>query len=227
MEATKMNTTYYLATTYWVIGVNIIFLFATLWLLRTGRATRATKTTFGLISIGWIALFHFVFSNQLFLPIDISGGSFYALTLTSAALVLGFFYLSPLKKVFDTVPQENIQLVQGLRVFVACGFLMEGVLNVIPGWFSIMDGFLHVFSGFLALLAAIAVVKNERSQNMFLWLANMVGVLDIVIIVTSINLFVWEELGAFHNMQYVVFYTGVLLLWFHFVSISKLLKSNQ
>ena len=222
-----MGASNYLATTYWVIGVNIIFLFATLWLLKIGRASQTTKWIFGLVSIAWIIFIHFVFSNKLIIPIDISGGAFYALTLSSATLVLTIFYFSPLKKIFDTISQENIQIVQGLRVFVASGFLMEGVLNVIPAWFSIMDGFLHVTSGFLALIASIAVVKNKSSKNQLLWLANIVGVLDIFIIVTSISLIVWKDLGAFHNMQYVVFYTGVLLLWFHFVSISKLIKSNQ
>lgn len=222
-----MGASNYLATTYWVIGVNIIFLFATLWLLKIGRASQTTKWIFGLVSIAWIIFIHFVFSNKLIIPIDISGGAFYALTLSSATLVLTIFYFSPLKKIFDTISQENIQIVQGLRVFVASGFLMEGVLNVIPAWFSIMDGFLHVTSGFLALIASIAVVKNQSSKNQLLWLANIVGVLDIFIIVTSISLIVWKDLGAFHNMQYVVFYTGVLLLWFHFVSISKLIKSNQ
>ncbi|MEQ1553233.1 MAG: hypothetical protein ABL929_03585 [Ferruginibacter sp.] len=202
-------------------------MFATLWLLKIGRATQTTKWVFGLISIVWIIFIHFVFSNKLLIPIDISGGAFYALTLSSATLVLVFLYFSPLKKIFDNISQENIQIVQGLRVFVASGFLMEGVLQVIPAWFSIMDGFLHVSSGFLALLASIAVVKNKSSKNQLLWLANIVGVLDIVIIVTSISLVVWKDLGAFHNMQYVVFYTGVLLLWFHIISISKLIKSTK
>jgi hypothetical protein len=222
-----MDAANYLATTYWVIGVNIIFLLATLGLLKIGRANKTIRWVFGLVSMVWIVFIHTVFSNKLLIPIHISGGAFYALTLTSATLVLVGFYLSPLKKIFDNIPQEYIQIVQGLRVFVASGFLMEGVLNVIPAWFSIMDGFLHVTSGFLALVAAIAVVKNQSSKNQLLWFANIVGISDIVIIVTSISLIVWKDLGAFHNMQYVVFYTGVLLLWFHFVSISKLIKSQN
>ena len=149
-----MDASNYLATTYWVIGVNIIFLLATLWLLKIGRATQMTKWIFGLVSIVWIIFIHVVFSNKLIIPTDVSGGAFYALTLSSAALVITVFYFSPLKKVFDNIPQENIQIVQGLRVFVACGFLMEGVLNVIPAWFSIMDGFFHVATGFLSLIAA-------------------------------------------------------------------------
>lgn len=222
-----MDTSNYLATTYWVIGVNIVFLFAALWLLKIGRASQTTKWVFGLVSIAWMIFIHFVFSKKALIPIDISGSAMYAFTLTSAALVLTVFYFSPLKKVFDSIPQEYIQIAQGLRVFVACGFLMEGVLHVIPAWFSIMDGFFHVTTGFLSLVAAIAVAKNDKSQNKLLWMANIVGLLDIVTILTSMCFLVWKDLGAFHNMQYVVFYTAVLLLWFHFVSISKLIKSNK
>jgi hypothetical protein len=222
-----MNSIYYSNTTLWVIGVNIAFLIATLGLLKKGNASIATKTIFGIFSIIWIAFIYYVIDNEILIPKDISGISFYIFTLVSATLVLALFYFSTFKEIFDTIKQEDIQWVQGLRVFVASGFLMEGVLNVIPDWFSIMDGFLHVSSGFLALIAAIALLKNSTNTKTLLWLANIVGLLDIVIIVSSINLVVWKDLGPFHNMQTVVFYTGVLLLWFHFVSISKLIKFNK
>jgi len=222
-----MDSIYYSNTTLWVIGVNIIFLIATLRLLRKGSATISTKWIFGVVSVIWIAAIHYILSNKLIIPPDISGLSFYIFTLIAATSVISIFYFTSVNKAFKNIRQEDIQWVQGLRVFVASGFLMEGVLNVIPGWFSIMDGFLHVTSGFLALIAAIAVLKNSSSKKSLLWLANIVGVADIVIIVTSINLLVWDEIGPFHNMQYVVFYTGALLLWLHFVSISKLLKSNK
>lgn len=221
-----MDSTSYLATTYWVILVNLTFLIATDWLLKIGQASNPLRWVFRLGSLGWIAFLHVTFSNHLLIPAHISGVAFYLLTLASAALVLTCFYFSPLKKAFDTLSQENLQIVQGLRVFVASGFLMEGVLGVIPAWFSIMDGFLHVTSGFLALLAAVAVLKNQSNQHQLLWLANFVGVLDIVIIVSSISLVVWQDIGPFHNMQYVVFYTGVLLLWFHLVSILKLIRDR-
>src|SRR6478609_9838099 len=112
-----METSAYVATTYWVIGVNIIFLITSLWLLKTGRATDLTLWVFGIVSLCWIVFTHFVFSNRLLIPIDISGGAFYVLTLSSASLVLTVFYFSPIKKVFDNIPQENIQIAQGLRVF--------------------------------------------------------------------------------------------------------------
>ena len=212
-----------LYTTLWTMAVNITFLVATLWLLRKGQASMQLQRMFGGFSVIWLIFIYFVSFNQVLMPGEISGTVFYVCTLLAAAIVLLFFNFSTLKGVFDRVRQEDIQWVQGIRVFVAAGFLMEGVMKVIPGWFSIMDGFLHVTSGFLALVAAIAILKKSKNSNSMVWLANIVGLADILIIVTSINFLVWEDIGPFHNMQTVVFFTGVILLWLHFISITKLL----
>jgi hypothetical protein len=222
-----MDSTHYLNTTYWTMAVNASFYLGMLWLLKKGGASSGLRSLFGIIYPAWLALIYSVTMNQLFIPSGISGGLFYLFTLVTAGLVLLFFYRSDFRKIFDKVRQEDIQWVQGIRVFVASGFLMEGVVNFIPGWFSIMDGYLHVTSGFLALTAAIAILKKQQNKNTMLWLANLVGLLDIVIIVTSINFVVWEDIGPFHNMQTVVFSTGVLLLWFHLVSILKLTSNKE
>lgn len=224
LKTQKMNSIYYSNTTLWTMSVNMAFMFGALWLLKKGNASSTLKTIFTIFSIIWIAFIYTVINNKLIISPDISGGIFYAITLISASAVLLLFFKSPLKKVFDNIKQEDIQWVQGIRVFVAAGFLMEGAVGVIPAWFSVMDGYLHVTSGFFALIAAIAVLKNSPIKNTLLWLANLIGLIDIVIIVTSINFVVWKEIGPFHNMQTVVFYTGVLLLWFHLISILKLLK---
>lgn len=222
-----MESASYASTTYWTIGVNVTFWIAFLVLLKTGKASGMLKVIFGLLSIGWIAFIHYIGVNQAVIPASIPNWAYYTLTLSLAALVLAVMYFSPIKKVFNNVSQVNMQIVQGLRVFVASGFLMEGVLGVVPGWFSIMDGFFHVTSGFLALVAAIAILKSAKTKNSLLWLANIVGLLDIVVIVTSISFVVWQYLGPFHNMNYVVFYTGVILLWLHLISILKLLNSKS
>ena len=219
-----MSSIYYSNTTLWTMAVNIAFMLGALWLFKKGNASSTLKTIFTVFSVIWIAFIYSVINNKLIISPNISGAIFYAITLVSASVVLLFFFKSPLKIVFDSIKQEDIQWVQGLRVFVAAGFLMEGAVGVIPAWFSIMDGYLHVTSGFFALIAAIAVLKNSPIKNTLLWLANLIGLIDIVIIVTSINFVVWKEIGPFHNMQTVVFYTGVLLLWFHLISILKLLK---
>ena len=77
-------------------------------------------------------------------------------------------------------------MTQGLRVFVSAGFFTEAALNIIPLEYGIMDGFMHTGSAFSVLIAATLYVKNSSMKNTALWIANIIGVADILIIVTSI-----------------------------------------
>ena len=219
-----MESTYYLITTYWVILVNIIMAIAMIALYKTGKASSTTLIIVGALLLGLIAVMHWGFGGQNFLSPQITGSAFYAIILGGAGAGVLLFYVTS-KDVFDNLSQEHIQLVQGLRVFIGAGFLMEGALGVIPVWFSIMDAFFHITSGFLALVAAIAFLKNYPMKTPLLWSANIIGLLDIVTIVTSICFVVWADLGPHHNMNYVVFGVGPVLLWLHFMSVRKLLKA--
>ncbi len=220
-----MDVIFYDATTSWVLFVNFIVAIATLLLFRTGRASNRTLIIVAISFALSIAFMHWGFGGRNFLSAELSGGLFYTLILGGAATVVALLYFTS-STVFDNLNQKHLQLAQGLRVFVGAGFLMEGVLGVIPGWFSIMDGFFHITSGFLALVAAIAFSLKLPSNRRLLWAANIVGLLDIVVIVTSICFVVWADLGPHHNMNYVVFGAGPILLWIHFNSIKKLLQSK-
>lgn len=218
-----MDAIHYSDTTNWVLFVDLLVALLTLWLFRAGQASNRTLIVVGLVFLLGIIFFHWGFGGQNFLPANTSGGIFYAIILGSATVVCAVLYFTS-SNVFDRVSQVQLQLVQGFRVFVGAGFLMEGVLQVIPGWFSILDGFFHIGSGFLALVAAIALLEGWKRQRSLLWLANIVGITDILVIVTGICFWIWGDLGPHHNMNYVVFGAGPMLLWIHYNSIKKLLN---
>lgn len=219
-----MESIYYQQTTYWVLAVAVIVTIATVLLFRVGKASNKLQLTVGILFTGILLLLLWIFGGENFIPANISGSTFYAIILLGVGTGVSILHLSS-RKIFDILSQEHIQIFQGLRVFIGGGFLMEGVLNVIPGWFSIMDGFFHIASGFLALVAAIAFVKQHPSARKLLWSANIIGLLDIFTIVTSMCFVVWEDLGPYHNINYVVFIGGPVLFWLHFMSIKKLIQS--
>ena len=221
-----METTSYLLTTYYVVALNSILAFVFLWLLKLGKASKATITITAIITVAYIALEHWGIGGGHLFPKDISGTTYYIIILVGAVLGVGLLYLT-LRKPFFNLSQEHLQMTQGLRVFVSAGFFTEAALGVIPLNFGIMDGFMHAASAFSALIAAVLYVKNSPIKKQMLWLANIIGVTDILIIVTSICFFVWDEIGPNHNMQYVVFFGGVVFLWIHLVSIIKLIKSDK
>lgn len=219
-----MESIYYQQTTYWVLAIAVIVTIATVLLFRVGKASNTVQWTVGMLFTGILLLLLWVFGGENLIPTNISGSTFYVIILLGAGTGVSILYLLS-RNIFDNLSQEHIQIFQGLRVFVGGGFLMEGVVNVIPGWFSIMDGFFHIASGFLALVAAIAFIKQHPSARKLLWLANIIGLLDIFTIVTSICFVVWKDLGPYHNMNYVVFIAGPVLLWLHLMSIKKLIQS--
>lgn len=216
-----MDSANYLFTTYYILFLNSILAFVFLSLLEIGGAKKSTIILTGIISCVYIFLEHWGIGGGNIFPSDLSGSTFYAIILIGAILGLGLLYLT-VRKPFLRLPQEYLHMTQGLRVFVSAGFFTEAALGIIPLEFGIMDGFLHAASAFSALIAATLVVKNSRIKNTVLWIANIIGITDILIIITSICFWVWEDIGPNHNMQYVVFFGGVIFLWLHFVSIYKL-----
>lgn len=217
-----MESTYYTLTTYWVIFIDVIIALITLWLFKSGKATNRTLWIVGVLFAISISFDHWLFGGKNLFSSDISGGLFFAIILGSAGAILALLFFTS-SGIFDQLSQVHLQLAQGVRVFIGGGFLMEGVLEVIPAWFSIMDGFFHIASGFLALLAAIAFLQQWNNNRQLLWLANIVGLVDILVIVTGICFWAWADLGPYHNMNYVVFGVGPMLLWIHYNSVRKLL----
>ena len=221
-----METTAYLATTYYVLILNSILALVFLVLLNIGKASKTTITITGIVSFLYIALEHWGIGGGAIFSKDISGSSYYIIILIGVILGVGLLFLT-LRKPFFNLSQEYLQITQGLRVFVSAGFFTEAALGIIPLEFGIMDGFMHAASAFSALIAAILYVKNSSLKNTALWIANIIGVTDILVIVTSICFWVWNDIGPNHNMQYVVFFGGVVFLWIHFVSIYKLITNNN
>ena len=221
-----MEISAYLATSYYVLLLNSILALVLLLLLSIGEAKKSTIAITGIILFLYIALEDWGIGGGKFFAEDISGTSYYLIILLGASFGVGLFYVS-LRKYFFKLSQEHLQMTQGLRIFVSAGFFTEAALGIIPLEFGIMDGFMHAVSAFTALIAATLYVKNSTMKNTMLWIANIVGVTDILIIVTSICFFVWKDIGPKHNMQYVVFFGGVVFLWIHFVSIYKLLENKK
>ena len=221
-----MESASYILTTYYVLALNSVLAIVLLFLLKIGRAKKSTIVATGIVSFLYILIEHWGIGGKHIFSSGISGTSFYFIILAGAITGIGLLYLT-LKQPFFNLSQEHLQMTQGLRVFVSAGFFAEAALGVIPLEFGIIDGFMHAVSAFSALLAGILFIRKSSLRSQALWVANIIGVADILIIITSICFSVWEDIGPHHNMQYVVFFGGVVFLWIHFVSISKLIQNNK
>ncbi|MCX7218879.1 MAG: hypothetical protein NTY70_08030, partial [Burkholderiales bacterium] len=58
------------------------------------------------------------------------------------------------------------------------------------------------------------------------WFANLFGLTDILIVASTLALILLPQIGPHHPMMYAVFLPAPLWLWFHLVSIWKLLRGE-
>ncbi len=177
--------------------------------------------------LAWLGLLHLGLSNQWLFSKSVGGLAFFAIILLGVALVgtllLG---LPSLRKRVLSLSQEQLMLFQGIRVFFGAGFLMQAALGQLPQAFGIIDGISHIGAGFFGLIAAYSLASSA-SGNRRAWFANLFGLADILIVASSLAFVLLPEIGPHHGMMYAVFLPAPLWLWFHLISIWKLLGNSK
>jgi hypothetical protein len=110
-------------------------------------------------------------------------------------------------------------------VFFGGTFLMHASLGVLPQSFGIIDGFTHIGAGFFGLIAAFSLAAGVNGARRA-WFANLFGLAGILIVASSLALALLPQIGPHHPMMYAVFLPAPLWLWFHVVSIAKLVSPD-
>lgn len=98
-------------------------------------------------------------------------------------------------------------------------------LGVLPQSFGFLDGFTHIGAGFFVLIAAFSLAAGVNGARRA-WFANLFGLADILIVASSLALVLLPQTGPHHPMMYAVFLPAPLWLWFHVVSIAKLVSPD-
>lgn len=164
---------------------------------------------------------------------NLSGGHLFSQTISPimfAAILFGFvgctsvlaMAISPLREVLASIDYDSLLIPQGLRMFFGAGFLIEGVLGLLPSTFSILDGLFHITSAFLALKAGLLWAQHKNNKNE-IWFANLFGLIDIVIVGLGIPFSLLEKVGPNHNMMYAAFFAAPIFVLLHVFSIAKLM----
>jgi hypothetical protein len=121
--------------------------------------------------------------------------------------------------------QRQLLLLQGIRVWFGAAFLMQASLGILPKEFGIVDGFTHVGAGFFGLVAAFSISSDLQGARLA-WFANLWGLIDILIVASTLALVLLPRIGPHHSMMYAVFLPAPLWLWFHVISIWKLVRKE-
>jgi hypothetical protein len=216
----------YLSPSWTMISLDALMVVYTLWALSLARPLGKLGPVIAASMFGWLVALHWGLAHQTLFPKNISGIAFLLVIFAAVGIVGAVLLLvPPVRHLLFRLDQRQLMLLQGVRVFFGGTFLMHASLGVLPQTFGIIDGFTHIGAGFFALIAAFSLaagVKGERRA----WFANLFGLADILIVASSLALVLLPAIGPHHPMMYAVFLPAPLWLWFHVISIAKLLRSD-
>ena len=213
-------------TTPAMLALDALFVVYTLWALSLYRPLGKFAIGIAAALFGWLAVLYGVLSTGALFPANISGIAFYAAILAgvaaTGALVFG---VRPIRELLFGLDQHQLMLLQGVRVYFGATFLIQGGLGILPSTFGLIDGLTHISAGFFALIAAFSLAAGVAGQRRA-WFANAFGLGDILIVATSLAFVLLPDIGPHHPMMYAVFLPAPFWLWFHVVSIWKLVEEK-
>lgn len=206
-----------------MISLDILMIVFTLWVLSLAKPLGRAGALIGIALIGWLAVLHWGLKNSSLFPPDISGITLLMVIFVAVGAVgLLLLLIAPVRRLLLSLDQRQLLLLQGIRVFFGAAFLMQAGTGVLPQAFGILDGFTHIGAGFFGLIAAFSVAA-DRNGTRRAWFANFFGLADILVVASSLALILLPQIGPHHSMMYAVFLPAPLWLWFHLISIWKLL----
>ncbi len=209
---------------WFAIGLDVAMIIYTLWVISLGRHDGKMPLAIGAGMLVWLGALHFGISTKSLFPADISGVAFLAIVFLGVGAVGAMLFLiRPVREQLLGLDQQQLQLLQGIRVFFGANFLMLASLGSLPKAFGILDGWTHIAAGFFGLIAAFALARGVDGERRA-WFANLFGLADILIVASTLSLLLLPTITPYHPMMYAVFLPAPLWLWFHLVSIWKLAR---
>lgn len=210
-----------------MIGLDLLMIVYSLWALSTAGPLGRAGWGLGCGLFAWLALLHTGLARQAIFPDAIPGPVLLAIIVAAVGAVGAALLAIPsLRHLLLGLDQRQLLLLQGVRVFFGAGFLVQAGTGVLPQGFGILDGITHIGAGFFGLVAAFSwSIGADRTARA--WFANLFGLADILIVASTLALVLLPQIGPHHSMMYAVFLPAPLWLWFHLISIWKLLPRRQ
>jgi hypothetical protein len=209
------------------IFMDLVMIIYTLWVLSLSDKSGKLPVGIGITLLTWLGLLHFGLSTKSLFPQDISEFTFLIVIFVAVGVVGALLLMvAPIRNRLMELNQKQLLLLQGIRVFFGANFLMQASLGGLPQTFGIMDGWTHIGAGFFGLVAAFTLAADANGERRA-WFANVFGMVDILVVASTLALVLLPTITPFHPMMYAVFLPAPLWLWFHLVSIWKLIQSSK
>lgn len=209
------------------IFMDIVMIIYTLWVLSLSDKGGKLPIGIGIGLLAWLGMLHFGLSTKSLFSENISEIAFLIVIFVAVGVVGALLLLvAPIRDRLLALSQKQLLLLQGIRVFFGANFLMQASLGGLPQTFGIMDGWTHIGAGFFGLVAAFTLAADANGERRA-WFANVFGLVDILVVASTLALILLPTITPFHPMMYAVFLPAPLWLWFHLVSIWKFMQTSK
>lgn len=215
-----------LETTGAMLALNAINIVYVSWVLSLRADSRRWSLPVAAAMLLWLAALHIGLSTGSMFAPEISGLAFLAVILAAVAGVAALLFLTPLRLLMAALSQQQLMLLQGVRVWFGAVFLMWAAQGLLPPSFGIVDGFTHVGAGFFGLIAAHACASGHAARART-WFATLFGMADILVVAGTLALVLLPQIGVHHPMMYAVFLPAPLWLCAHLASLRRLVRSGE
>lgn len=216
----------FITTPWFMIGLDMLMITYSLWVLSLNNKNRFHYGV-GAGLLVWLLLLHFGLSTQSIFPQAISGVAFLAVIVIAVAVVGALLLGTPsIRKILLGLTQPQLLLLQGIRVFFGATFLTHASVGGMPLVFGIIDGWSHIAAGFFGLVAAFSFASAAEGARRA-WFANLFGLADILVVASTLSLLILQDITPHGIMMYAVFLPAPLWLWFHLISIYKLVVDKD
>ncbi len=214
-------------SSWFAIFLDATMIIYTLWVISLGDTKGKLSLGIGAGMLAWLGALHLGLSTKSIFPADISGPAFLAIVFLAVGAVGALLLLAPpIRQQLLALDQRQLMLMQGIRVVFGANFLMQASLGGLPQAFGILDGWTHIGAGFFGLVAAFTLATGADGVWRA-WFANLFGITDILVVASTLSLILLPTLTPHHPMMYAVFLPAPLWLWFHLVSMWKLVGEHS
>ncbi len=208
-------------TSRWVmIGLDLVALGWSLAIARRAGASRRGVSAVALGLGGWLVLVDQVMTRGL-IPAQLEPTTFLTGVAVVVMMVGALFLVPPVRASVARLSQVDLLRLQGVRVAFGATFFVQAMVGELPQTFGLIDGATHAVAGGLGLVAAAVVARAPNARGLA-WLANLFGLLDIVVVLGSLSFVLLPEISSRHPMMYAVVGPAPFWAWWHLLSIAKL-----
>lgn len=208
----------------WMLGLDLVAVVVTARIFLRDGAPPA-GVAFGVAgALGWLWALHLALTTRA--PFPAPGLPFMALILAAVGGVGVVLALPPVRRVLAQLADASLLDLQSVRLLFGATFAIQGLTGALPTAFGLLDGATHLTAGALAVGAAAAARRSPGSPSATTraWAANLFGLADILVVATTLAFLLLPQITAHHPMMLAVFLPAPFWLWWHVLSLARLVR---